>query len=277
MYSIPVTQLFLVGGTTKDRRFNCSFLLTLLFVFAALNEVVAQKRQCIDEVRLKGGTVLMGKIIAYQPGDTLMMETWSGLTVRIPNDVLEKIVQRCPKRLLPAGQRAEATRYYTFRERGWYHATRGAVLSGVDDLDFSLQHSTGYKLNRWIGVGLGAGIENMNYLQSATIPTYPVFLEIRGYLSAKNVTPFYAIGGGYALAGKASETTANDRWWRAQSEDWKGGWTAQVQAGYRCGNHFFVYGGLRFQRKSLVWEGVNIYGTDRFLHKRLEIGAGILL
>ena len=217
---------------------------------------------------------MIGKITSYQIGDTLVIETWSGLSMKVSDEMIERVIQRCPRRLLP-GRSAEEAASYSFREKGWYHATRAAILSGVDDLDFSLQHSTGYKFNRWLGIGLGAGVENLDYLQSATIPTYPVFLEIRGYLSAKNVSPFYALGGGYAMVGKEPETT-NNRWWQAQSDDWTGGWMAQAQAGYRCGNHFFVYGGIRLQRKSLYWEGINIYGTDRFLHKRLELGAGIL-
>lgn len=275
MISIFLIKL-LFAGATKNRLRHFRLLLLLLLAVGAIHyQANAQKSRCSDEVHLKGGTLMVGKIIAWQPGDTLTIETWSGLTMKIAPEMLEKVTQRCPKRFLP-GKKSDDAAFYTFRERGWYHATRAAALIGVEERDFTLQHSSGYKINRWLGIGLGVGIENLRYLRTATIPTYPLFMEVRGYLNSKNVSPFYVIGGGYAFVGKEPSTITN-RWWQVQNEDWKGGWMAQAQVGYRCGNHFFLYSGLRLQRKSVYWEGINIYGTDRFLHKRLEIGLGLLL
>jgi hypothetical protein len=235
----------------------------------------AQRRQCRDMVHLLGGTVLTGKIIAYQPGDTLTLETWSGITMKVADNMVHHIVQRCPKGF--AGSEEKMQRLNTFKERGWYHFTRASVLGSTDDIDFGLQHSSGYKFNRFINVGVGVGMDKMSYLRSQTVTTYPVFAEIRGFLTPNRLSPFYAIGGGYAFTGAVPESADNiNRWWTT-SENWEGGWMAQGHIGYRCGNHFMVYGGLRLQRKSMHWEGREIYGTDRFLHKRFELGLGILL
>lgn len=227
---------------------------------------------------LKGGTVLIGEVSHFQPGDTVFMKTYTGLAVAVPYPLVDRLKQKCRHKKRHAVNRQ---REYTFRERGWYHATRAAVLSAANDWDVALQHSSGYKFNRWINVGIGAGVENLSYLQAPTVPSYPLFAEVRGYLYPRRVTPFYAISGGWAFSGADKDgSTRNNSWWWGSPmtrNDWRGGWMAQIQAGYRCGSHLMVYAGLRFQQKRLLWETINLAGTDRFLHKRLEVGMGILL
>lgn len=251
--------------------------LLLLLVLYFLGQGWAQTQAqapCRDVVYLRTGDIFQGKITAYRPGDTLYMETWNGIALRLADKRVKKIVQRCNDKD-PKQPRAE--RPYDFKERGLYNATRVGGLFAVEDWDVSLQHSVGYQFNRLIGLGIGVGMDNMSYEDIPTVPTYPVFMEARGYFRAKNLSPFYSVGGGWAIKGSEQRESTARGWWSTQ-DSWQGGWMVQAQLGYRMGKHLLVYTGLRFQRKKRNWEqGSGTFGTDALLHKRFEAGIGLLL
>ena len=229
-----------------------------------------QAPDCVDIVRTRGGSVYRGTITERTPGGNLVIVTWSGLTMTMAESQVKSVVQKCRD-----GQSERPA--YSFRERGLYNATRLAALPGQSYLGdntfgFSLYHATGWMFNRRIGAGLGAGVE-IYEPDGYEAPTYPIFAEVRGYFLGKNVTPFYSVAGGWAFTGK----NVSERFDRR--EDWNGGWMGKIQVGYRLGNHFALYGGLSLQRKTRGWESIwgSEYGQDRILHKRLELGIGLLL
>ena len=229
--------------------------------------------QCQDVVYLKGGSIFRGTVTQYDRSDMLTIVTWSGTRMQIPSNAVRRVVQQC------RGARKErGARQYDFAESGWYHNTRAAILFGDYKNGYSLQHSSGMKLNRFLSVGLGTGIEN--YGPGGVDPvTIPLFVEVRGYLLKQRITPFYALGGGWSTIGKVQRTFD---WWGGENniENWKGGWMAQGQVGYRVGNHFTTFIGIRLQRLTLDWDNTawgTGYGTDRHLKKRVEFGVGLLL
>lgn len=235
-----------------------------------------QKQGCRDMLRLHDGSQYRGQLEDIRAGgDTLVFRLWSGLVLEVPQSKVRRIVQRCQgDESLAVGRRP-----YDFKERGWYHHTRGGLLigqvySGQNSTGFFLQHSSGWMINRWLGAGLGAGGDFFDPW-SSDVATYPVFAEIRGYLIPHRISPYYSLGGGYAFAGQRM----GERW--GYLDDWHGGWMAQTELGYRIGNHFTVHLGLRLQRKyrdwASVWGPTSGEGTDRILHKRLVFGLGLLL
>lgn len=245
-------------------------ILTFLLLFsAAVTGFAQQKENCRDVVYLHDGSVFRGKITEHQIGGDLVMTTWNGGQLRISATKVQKIVQKCRgEKCVPVPM---SQRPYTFRESGWYHATRAETMWGKSGMGFGLQHSSGLKFNRLLGAGIGAGIENFAPHDN-DVSTYPLFVEARGYLSPKYVSPFYAIGLGWAFAGKENDFVDGS------SEDWEGGWMAQGQAGYRLGNHFTLHVGLRFQRKTRAWQlWWGEQRVDKILQKRFEFGIGILL
>jgi hypothetical protein len=239
----------------------------LLFLFVALSFTASaqQSAPCRDVIWLKGGDRFQGKIISYQPDGEIHFQTWNGTDIRMPAQNVRKITQNCAQ-----------SRPYEFKERGWYHATRGSVTFGRDYYGYttgglSLLHSSGYSLERRLGFGLGFGLEN--YAMSEEGPaSYPIFAEVRGYTRAHRVSPFYVVGVGGAFAGSAEPG------WNLEADDWRGGWMALAQTGIRFGNHFTIHAGLRLQRMTRTWDSWNgNRGENRILYRRAELGIGILL
>ncbi len=250
---------------------TCFTLLIFNFLFA-LTPLLAQQNSdnCTDIVYLKGGSVLRGKIMEQTSDGYFVIATWSGVEMTFPTVNVRKVVQKCKEEKRPP-------KTYDFKEKGLYNATRlgtliGQTYFGENSTGFTLHHTIGWMFNRWVGAGIGGGTEIYNP-DSGEPATYPVFAEVRGYLQAKNATPFYALCGGWAFAGKNS----SDEWGRI--DDWKGGWLAKAQIGYRLGNHFTLHGGISFQKKTRTWDSTwgGERGTDRILNKRLELGLGVIL
>lgn len=255
----------------------------ILLLFFALLPLAMQAQQstpnegCVDLVYMKDGSIYRGKIVEQAPDGPVVIQTWSGLIMHLPAKKVRRIVQKCPEDA--SSKHPAAPRPYSFKERGWYNATHlscvtGNTWNGGVATGFSLHNSTGYAFSRWIGLGLGLGVDTYSpYLLNINQPTYPVFLEARGYLMAKPVSPFYAAGAGWGIAGGGSD----DRF--GYTDSWSGGWMAKAQLGYRFGNYFSMFAGLRFQRQDRNWTNTwdLSHGKDRILHQRFELGFGLLL
>jgi opacity protein-like surface antigen len=233
--------------------------------------------KCHDIVRLQNGSIFRGKIEAVKgEGQTVVFRTWSGIVFELHHAQIRRITQRC-KENNPLFNRFKP---YDFKENGWYHNTRvgllvGQAYYGVNRVGFQLQHSSGWMFKRQIGLGLGAGVEYFDP-KGNDAATYPVFAEVRSYLLAKNTTPYLTLGGGWAFTGNHTGDRSN------VEDNWKGGWLAQAEIGYRIGNNFTVHAGIRLQHKKREWTsnwgwGSETEGVDRILHKRLILGIGVLL
>ena len=250
------------------------YLLCCCFILAA--GLKAQDTpDCTDWLYLKNGSVFSGTIQSYTPGAEIHFKTWNNLDLRFDDSNVKRIVQRCKE--TGTGNAAQP-KVYDFKERGWYHHTRLTFLPGRTygyyggSMGIALQHSSGYQWNRWFGTGLGIGGEVFNL--DGDVATYPIYAEIRGYLTAKRTAPYYAVSAGWAFADNSGD---QQRTW-GQTSHYKGGFMGDVQIGYRIGNHFTIHTGLRLQRKTRdwasLWNAEN--GTDRILHRRLELGFGLL-
>lgn len=252
-------------------------MLRKIFIFSLLLSAqwlgAQDSLRCQDVVYLKGGSVFRGTISAYDPATTLVITTWAGARLQIPGKSVRRVVQQCQ-----GDKRIREARQYNFRERGWYHSSRAALLFGDVETGYSLQHSSGIKLNRLLSVGIGVGLEN--YAPGGYDPVMvPLFVEARGYLTKQRIAPFYSLGAGWSFIGKEQQVFD---WWGgdANIQDWKGGWMAQGQIGYRIGNHFLTFIGIRLQRMERDWDNAawgGGFGTDRHLKKRVEFGIGLLL
>ncbi len=247
--------------------------LGLLLLWQPRHLTAQQANHCNDRLDMYDGSRFQGQLEEVRAnGDTLVFHLRTGPTLVLPRNHVRRIVQRCR-------DEKTARRAYDFKETGWYHHTRAGVLvgqsfAGGNTTGFNLQHSSGWMFSRHLGAGLGLGMEFFDP-KGYDASSYPIFAEVRSYLLPRRVTPYFTLGAGWAFTGKAS----GERW--GYIDDWKGGWMAQTELGYRIGNHLSVHFGLRLQRKYREWTSVwgpeSGVGADRILHKRLVFGLGLLL
>jgi len=239
--------------------------------FLSAQETPVAPAKCHDILFLTDGSQLRGQITAtLDNGAILSFQTWSGLTMEFPRTQVKRIVQRCAD--------SKSPKEYDFREKGWYHHTRGGFLVGQtyfgeNVTGIQLLHSSGWMFSRHFGGGIGIGVDHFGF-DGSDVATYPIFVEVRSYLAARRIAPYLSIGGGWAFSG----TRTNDDFGRL--ETWSGGWMAQGDVGYRIGNNFTINLGVRLQQKQREWSS-NWWtfesGTDRILHTRFVVGAGLLL
>ena len=263
-------------GIHKNQRQNMRYLQSSLIICFLFTLSVARSQDntesCQDVIHLKGGSVFRGKILEYTEGGEVVFTSWSGARMQFSSSNIKRIVQKCKEdkaAFVPIWKQP-----YAFNETGWYSTARIYALPGASGLGLGLQFSSGLKLNRLLSMGLGFGMENFNPGNNSPT-TFPLFAVLRGYFMENNVSPFYSVGMGY---GFSKETAGNvDEWPNVSS--WKGGWMAQGGLGYRIGNHFTCQIGIRFQHRTRSWESLawgNLNGKDNILHKRFDVGLGIL-
>ena len=248
-----------------------SILLSLFILTTSLCFAQESPDSCFDYVYLKNGSIYRGSITEFGDEGRIKMKTWNGHELAFNGKVVKKVVQRCK------GQNAGfKMKPYDFRERGWYHHTRVGTLCGMHYQDwvsigFGIQHSSGYQLNRLLGIGVGLGAERF-MVGDNDANTYPLFAEARGYLLPQRITPYFEAGLGWAFA----QRTGSERW--GYTDQYSGGLMAQAKLGYRFGNHMTASLGLRFQQKERTWESINdgSFGTDKILHQRIEVGVGMV-
>jgi len=85
----------------------------------------------------------------------------------------------------------------TIKTESFYHEIRGELLFGEENTSGGMQTINGYQFNRYLGTGLGLGLNKFgNYL------TMPIYAQVKGYLYDKKVSPFYFGDIGYGFAWK---------------------------------------------------------------------------
>lgn len=243
-------------------------LLALSIVFLPFTVFAQQTGPCRDVVVLRNGSTFRGTVTAYQHDGELEMTTWSGSNIRVASSNVRRVTQKCSDEAKRVGENVG------FLEKGWYTAPRLSTYWADQEMGLGLQISSGRQFNRMIGAGIGVGIEKLSSLDNfyySDVVSFPIFAEARGYLTDKFVTPYYALGLGWALAGKSDDD------FEGSTNDWKGGWLSQWQLGLRIGDHFTVHTGLRFQRKTRTWSRWwGVEGEDRIFQRRFEFGIGLV-
>jgi len=239
-------------------------LLTTLSLFAQ-----AKKMTHYDVVYLKDGSEFRGELLEYQPSYVKLKALGEKELVFDQTDV-EKVIQE-PIQIV----NKRTKKPYAFKEQGWYQAIFASYTPGTaawnDDYaeGFGFKGVVGKQWNRWIGTGIGVGIENYYPTQGETV--YPLFLELRGYLTAQNVAPYYTLAGGYSFTIKNEEAGITDA---------KGGYLVHPAIGLRFGGsaktNFTLDAGIQVQKATFT-RG-NPWDTQeyRMLYKRLAIRVGML-
>ncbi len=240
----------------------------LLFIFLC-GTMQAQDTNTIDMVYLKDGSIFRGTIVEYEPGGILRLRINRTSTITLQDARIKKIVQKGTAS--GKGGRKE----YAFKERGFYNATYGNLsisteFRGNDPVvDVGIHNITGYQFNRFLGVGLGVGMDY--YYIGSGENIMPVYVEGRGYLKAKNVSPMYSLAAGYGFAFTNDERNL---------EIAKGGMMIYPAFGFRLGGsdnaNFLLDFGVKIQKAEFTFDRGWEIEHNRMTFNRFIIRTGLM-
>ncbi len=226
----------------------------------------------VDALYLNNGSVFRGKLVEYKHDEYVKIQILGGQVITFPAEQVLKVVQ---ENIHASGPKARLIREYAFKENGIYNETYFNMPMGNDQWGWwvsglGLHHVMGYQHNRWIGAGLGVGIDAYEIGSSHNV--LPIYLEARGYFLKKKVSPFYSMNLGYGIALKDQNSNIVEA---------KGGLMYNPSLGYRFGGHpnanFTLALGYKVQKASytrLGWDGSRF--ENKYTFKRVNLKLGIL-
>ncbi|MDA9773661.1 hypothetical protein N9B82_01780 [Saprospiraceae bacterium] len=234
-------------------------LILILVLSFSFSGVFAQNEDKNLEtiVVLKSGSRIVGTLISYDPNEETVLKIGENL-ITLPAESIKKVVMPASKK------RVNINRIQTKKV---YHRTNMGLLSNANGNGITLNYSALYQHSRWLGVGLGTGIDN--YYFSSGRNVYPLFIELKSYLVDGNASPYVSIKSGYGfIATNENESQTNT----------KGGMIINPNFGYRLGSTGMIvdiYIGLRFQSAEYdTNNGWNV-SHQEIQWNRVETGIGI--
>ena len=252
----------------------------LALIFSLSFPLLLPAQSEADQILLKNGTTFEGAILEYQQGQPLWLELSNGDTLMFQDEEIERIIQKgqavSPTAApLPGKEEATKKKAYAFKEKGLYNATYFATLSGSSDSELKLglgfHNITGYQFLRQFGLGLGLGIDTYSFDNGQSI--FPLFLEARGYLVRKPVSPYYSVNAGYGFAFRNEEELITKA---------EGGILIRGTIGLRLGadedTNVLIGLGYQYQKASL--ERQNFQGAEleirELVYNRIVMRVGLI-
>ena len=254
-------------------KFRISLLTICISLFLAF-PVIAQEGEMYDLLTLHNGKQLTGTILEIKESEYIKFkDADSGLIRTYEMKEVSKIQQMTgadlfleedkkastKKRLKPAYAFSEEGRFtainfgFTFGKREPSFVQEDPFFPGSGNnqeetaIGFNVQVAIGKQFSRKIGAALGASYDAYNLEDGESIIT--PLLHFRGYLTAKNVAPFWAFSTGYGFAlNNDSQGISNA----------KGGLMFHPEFGLRLGasdkTNFALSLGYRFQKAEYIQE-----------------------
>lgn len=232
------------------------FVLILLFGFSgfAQDSIDPENK---TKVYLKNGSVLIGNLISYSPNESIIFEI-NGNEIIIPLSVIKKTVMMTSSNEVKVNH---------LKSKHFYNRTNFGLITNSNGTGISLTHSVLYQYSNWIGVGIGAGIDNYYFKEGRNV--YPVFLEFKSYLVDRNSAPYVSIKSGYGF------TFANEDLGQTKT---RGGLIFNPTFGYRIGSSgvfMDFYFGFRFQNAYYeIYDGW-AQKQQEIKWNRVEIGTAV--
>lgn len=239
------------------------FIIFLLF-FSICFTLSAQERVSYDLLYLKDGGFLKGHVVE-ESTTLLQWKLTNGDIIPIAMTHVERIEKSKKSRLVYSNGK-------TISESGAYHVlltgvllADGAEFEGIRTGANVVHFIKGIKFNQFLSVGLGAGFDSYDH------EFVPVYLDVRGDILNRAITPYYAINAGYAYSFAMDNQGFNN-------QKYKGGVMIHPAIGVRFASkrnvNFLLEAGYKFQKGEIEYENRNY--TDRITYKRLALRGGII-
>lgn len=261
------------GLPTLKNWLLCCALLFSCQLFGQSNQELLRP----DAVYLKNGSIFRGQIIFYEIGNELKLRIAPNNIMVIKARNIKKIVQEPT----PAEKAAQlntpekAPSIYAFRENGLHFATTIGYIGGNNQFGnytdaFNVHFQGIYQHHRLIGTGIGIGVDFYNVNLGSIIPIYGT---VRGYLKAKNVSPYYQLAAGYGIPIDSESNSFTES---------SGGYYLAPELGFRFGGsaetNMTVGLGLQWQQATYTQDfGDTISkNEDEYTFRRFNFKIGIL-
>ena len=240
---------------------------TYLLLYAV--QLKSQNNNYSDKVYLNNGSLLVGKIVYYQPNDTLKLELANGLIAQFLPQQIKKIQMTEGV----GGKTSRVEKPYNFKEKGIYDALSFGINLGRSNgshLGSGFQNVIGYQFNRLLGSGLGIGYDSY-YLNNGESNVLSVFAEGRGYFSQRNTAEYWTFAAGYGqpMAIKDDNLT-----------NLKGSFMLQPTIGLRFGasSRYNFFADLGFRIQQVQFESNNTWSDNHYTvtYYRWILRGGIL-
>ena len=238
-------------------------LLVILGLIVGTTMAAQNPLETVDVIRTKAGSIWKGTITEITADGYYVVETLSGLTLRLHEASIINVRQEW-------ANRSFQKRPYSFKEKGFYQTVELGLSGNSTGAGIGLTYSAGHRFSRWVGVGGGIGFEG--YAMGWGRNVIPLFAEVRGFFTNKKVSPYYAVRAGYGFA------LTNDL---NNITEAKGGYMFNPQLGLRFGGgsdvSFYMGAGVHFQQATYIREFPfsEQRDVDKYLFRRVEFKFGI--
>jgi hypothetical protein len=250
------------------------FIIFLLFPLMVLSVPGNAQINQQAKIVLKNGIIIRGGIVDSFDDSKLQVRIDSSNIILLRYDHIKKISFKGNGKTGVDSKEILALQP-SLNIESFYHEIRGGLLIGEENTSFTVQTINGYQFNRYLGTGLGLGINKYgNYL------TMPIYATIKGYLFDKKVSPFYFADLGY---GFAWQTNKNENMF--ELDNVQGGLYWQVGLGYQINflnsAMVFTLGYSNQDSKADYtyyrgWDISNVEVSERRILRRFAISIGFL-
>ena len=269
--------------THKRKLKGCSIFILLLTVLSTgMLAQEKQKEEKIDLITLKNGRTLEGKLILEDhQKDEFKLQISENHILFLRGFEIKEIQKNV---LLQQEKRTKVRNSFVYPDKKFFGQVHIGILAGRE-ADWSWEESEaiqnlavygsyGYAYKPWLQLGLGTGLLLLD--RGSTLPAY---LEVRGDLLPKQITPYYELRAGYHFPLYNSVES-----WGMEFEDAnvEGSFLYSAAVGIQLYTHssYAFNLSLGYQNLSLShtfqdpWREEGSY-QDAFTYKRLSIQAGI--
>ena len=197
------------------------YIMALMLGLSFYTEAPAQSGERVRIV-LKSGVKVKNGILESFDDRMLKLHIGDTTPFYVRYDLIKKIIFKGHGTIRDDYQHKLSTPP-RIRTNTFFHEIRGNLLFGEEDVSVGLHTINGYQFSRYLGTGLGAGLNKFgNYI------TVPLYASVKGYLIDKKTSPFYFGDVGYGFAWK---TDKNDDVF--EIDKMRGGLYWQIGLGYQ--------------------------------------------
>ena len=168
-----------------------------VFLFLAIGMFAFTQQNYQDVIYLKNGSIIRGIIIEQVPNVSLKIETANRSVFVYKMDEIEKMTK---EPVLSAGKSLNSS---SGRKSGYLGILNIGCGFGLGDVTkglivIKLDVINGYQFNPYFYLGFGTGLKVFTQ-DGITNLVLPLFLDFRGHLLDKEVSPYFGLGLGYTF------------------------------------------------------------------------------